>query len=92
MVKVAIVDDETEQIMKIRQIVAAFFEEKKIKISVNTFTSGEVLLSDSTFYNLIFLDIQMNGLDGIETAQRLRVKSKSAALFYITSIVLYYIL
>lgn len=85
MVKVAIVDDETEQIMKIRQIVAAFFEEKKIKISVNTFTSGEVLLSDSTFYNLIFLDIQMNGLDGIETAQRLRVKSKSAALFYITS-------
>ena len=34
MVKVAIVDDETEQIMKIRQIVTAFFEEKKIKINM----------------------------------------------------------
>lgn len=85
MIRIAIVDDETEQIMQIKQIVTAFFDEKKIKISVNTFTSGEVLLSDSTFYDLIFLDIQMNGLDGIETAQRLRVKSKMTALFYITS-------
>ena len=61
MIKIAIVDDEINQIQKIQQIVSDFFEDKKIQININTFTSGEALLSDSNSYNLIFLDIQMNG-------------------------------
>ena len=85
MIKIAIEDDEINQIQKIQQIVSDFFEDKKIQININAFTSGEALLSDSNSYNLIFLDIQMNGMDGIETAQRLRVKNKNAVLLYITS-------
>ncbi|WP_295219770.1 LytTR family DNA-binding domain-containing protein [Ruminococcus sp.] len=85
MIQIAIVDDEINQIQLIQRIVENFFREKEIQISVNMFRSGELLLSESISYDLIFLDIQMGGMDGIETAQRLRVNNKKAVLFYVTS-------
>lgn len=84
-IRIAIVDDEIEQIRAVHQIVEAFFKEKGLKISVDTYTSGEKLLADTGTHHLIFLDIQMRKLNGIETAQRLRVNDKSAVLFFITS-------
>lgn len=85
MIRIAVVDDEKEQIEKIKQIVSAFFCEKRISISIDSFTNGEDLLNTATIYDLIFLDIQMPGIDGIETGQRLRVNNKNAVMFYITS-------
>lgn len=85
MLKIAIVDDEYDQIQEINQVVSGFFTEKKILISVDLFTSGEDLLNATAMYDIIFLDIQMPGIDGIETGQRLRVNNKNAAMFYITS-------
>lgn len=85
MIRIAIVDDEQEQINLISGIVSNFFNDHKIDIMINRFMSGEALLSEISEYNLIFLDIQMDGIDGIETAQRLRVTNKKAVLFYITS-------
>ena len=85
MIRIAIVDDEIAQIQKIKKIISEFFEEHKLQISLNSFTSGEALFSESDSYDLIFLDIHMKGMDGIETAQRLRVKNKKVTIFYITS-------
>lgn len=85
MLKIAIVDDEYDQIQEINQVVSGFFTEKKITISIDLFTNGEDLLNATAMYDIIFLDIQMPGIDGIETGQRLRVNNKNAAMFYITS-------
>ena len=65
--KIAIVDDEYDQIQKINQVVSGFFTEREIAISIDLFTSGEELLNTTTVYDIIFLDIQMAGIDGIET-------------------------
>ncbi len=85
MIRIAVVDDEQEQIDLIYEIISDFFNERKIKILIKTFMSGESLLSETVEYDLIFLDIQMSGIDGIETAQRLRTINKKVVLFYITS-------
>lgn len=85
MLKIAIVDDEYDQIQEINQVVSGFFTEKKITISIDLFTNGEDLLNATAMYDIIFLDIQMGGIDGIETAQKLRINNKRTALFYVTS-------
>ena len=85
MLKIAVVDDEEEQINCITHIITEFCVGHKIEFTFDTYTSGEALLTDKREYDLIFLDIQMNGMDGIETAQRLRVYNKKVTLFYVTS-------
>jgi hypothetical protein len=85
MIRIAIIDDEKEQIQKIEKVVSQFFDKREVQINIDTFCSGEEFLKKDSSYDIIFMDIIMDGMDGIETAQRFRVKHKNSALFYITS-------
>jgi len=49
-----------------------FFRKKNIGISVVQYSSGGKLLESGKGMNITFLDIRMRGMDGIETARRLR--------------------
>lgn len=85
MIRIAVVDDEREQIDNLIEIISCFFSQKHIKYMIDDFESGESLLKSQTIFDIIFLDIQMRGIDGIETAQKLRINNKQTALFYVTS-------
>lgn len=85
MIRIAVVDDEREQIDNLIEIISCFFCQKHIKYMIDDFESGETLLKSETVFDIIFLDIQMSGIDGIETAQKLRINNKQTALFYVTS-------
>lgn len=85
MIKIAVVDDERNEIEKIAKMVSDFFNQRKIEIEVDKFSDGETLLVKNKSYDIIFLDIQMNGMDGIETAGYLRKRDKKTALIYISN-------
>lgn len=85
MIKIAIVDDEKEEVANIKTIVENYFQTNDIEYQVHEFFSGEELLDHAEPMDLIFLDIQMNGIDGIETAMKIRSKDKKAALIYISN-------
>jgi DNA-binding LytR/AlgR family response regulator len=85
MLKIAIVDDEQSVIGEIQNIVTSFFKEINKDIDIFCFTSGEEIVSYHHSYDLIFLDIQMQGMDGIDTAMELRKTDKKAVMFYVTS-------
>lgn len=85
MLRIAIVDDEPSVVDEIRHIIASFFQEQNKSIDISCFSSGEEIISYHQKYDLIFLDIQMQGMDGIRTAQELRKNDKKAVMIYVTS-------
>ena len=61
-----------------------FFRKKNREICLRTFSSGEELLSYDGQIDILFLDIQMKGMDGIETARKLRDSKFRGFLIFIT--------
>ena len=85
MIRIAIVDDEKNQVEQISNLVIDFCRTKNIEYKILPFYSGEALLECSIPIDIAFLDVQMGGISGIETAQRLRTWNKWVALIYVTS-------
>ncbi len=58
------------------------------KLDIATFDSGERLIEsvkDENYYNIFFLDIQMENMNGIEVAEVIRKYDKKASIIFITS-------
>jgi DNA-binding LytR/AlgR family response regulator len=68
----------------IRSFVSDFFRKKNQETSLRMFSSGEELLSYNGQIDILFLDIQMKGMDGMETARKLRADQFRGFLVFIT--------
>ena len=84
MIRIAICDDEKHMSDHIRAMASDFFRKKNRGICFRTFSSGEELLSYDGQIDILFLDIQMKGMDGIETARKLRAFKFRGFLIFIT--------
>ena len=82
MIRIAIVDDEKV----IREQIKKLVEKKQNDCEIDTYGTGEDLLKADSVYDIIFLDIQMNGMNGIDTARALRQKADNTVLIFITSV------
>ena len=82
MISIAIVDDEKI----IREQIKFFVEKKQTESVIDTYSSGEELLMVNKRYDIVFLDIQMDGINGIDTAKALRQKTEDTVLIFITGI------
>ncbi len=84
MLHIAICDDEKHMSDHIRAMASDFFHKKNREIHFRTFLSGEELLSYDGQIDICFLDIQMKGMDGMETARKLRASKFRGFLIFIT--------
>ena len=84
MIHIAICDDEKHMSDQIRAMASDFFRKKNREIRLRTFLSGEELLNDEGQIDILFLDIQMKGMDGLETARKLRAGQFRGFLIFIT--------
>lgn len=84
MIHIAICDDEKYISDHIKAFATEFFHKKNREIHLRTFSGGEELLDYDGQIDILFLDIQMKGMDGIETAKRLRAGKFKGFLIFIT--------
>ena len=82
MIRMAIVDDEKV----IREQIKKLIEKKQTDCEIDTYGAGEDLLKADSVYDIIFLDIQMEGMNGIDTARALRQKAENTVLIFITGV------
>ena len=80
--RIAICDDEKN----IRELIANKVEKQYPDAEIIFFQSGEELLLSDESIDILFLDIQMSGIDGMETARELRKKDKSVILVFVTAV------
>lgn len=84
---IALTDDLPEERIKIQKLVKDYAAAKHIHIDVSLFGSAEELLRDYRpyRYTAIFLDIFMDGMNGIEAARKIREVDLNALIVFLTS-------
>lgn len=82
MINIAICDDDKKIIEQIKKYI---MEYKNSECKVKTYSSGEELLKTKFDFKIIFLDIDMAGINGIEAAKKIRNHDKSVKIIYVTS-------
>ena len=85
MIKFAICDDEPFMTEEISQYLSRYMEEENMaSYCVSSFPNGRLLLESDCDFDLIFLDIQMEQPDGMETAKMLRQRKNRSLLVFVT--------
>jgi len=89
-VKIGICDDCAEDIRLLSDALHAYDASFKI----TTYTDGESLLEDAAehkiLFDILFLDIYMPGINGIEAGAKIRAEMKDLTIIFVSSSVEYY--
>ena len=85
MIQFAICDDEPYMVQEISNHLSQYMNERKItSYRVNSFPNGHSLLDSDYDFDMIFLDIQMEQPNGMETAKILRQRKSHCLLVFVT--------
>lgn len=91
-IKIAVCDDEIIFAEKMKTIIDTYCMEKQIPYEVDLYQSGRDFITNSIKmmeYQIVFLDINMEGIDGLETAKELRKLCKETFVIFVTAFINY---
>lgn len=84
--RILICDDDTLIIEQLQKYIESYFESNHLKCpELVSFTSGESLLADKNEKDIVFLDIEMPGMNGIYVGNELKKANKNVLIFVVTS-------
>lgn len=81
--RIAICDD--QQVFREDILEHCKRELPKESVIYRCFASGEELLESGGWYDFLFLDIEMSGMDGIQVKNRLEMQNAQAKIIFLTS-------
>lgn len=82
---IAICDDDKDFRDFLENSLRNYFNEKNILLNIFQFSSGEELLKEELLFDLVFLDVEMENINGIETGKELKNRNPRNIIFVITS-------
>ena len=90
MIRIALVEDEAEVRAQLQGYVQRHTRQYGTEFAVTEFADGMELLDDyRPVYDILFLDVEMKHLDGMETARRIRELDSDVLLIFITNMAQY---
>ena len=87
--KVAIVEDDLSCVQVLQGHLARYAADAAIELTVSVHGNGIRFLEDRQEYDVVFLDIDMPLMNGLDAARKLREKDESAVLIFVTSLAQY---
>ena len=84
---IAIIDDISTDAEALKNIAVSYFEKKQIRAEICHFFSAEEFFEDYQpgKFQILFLDIYMDGMTGMEAARRIRRQSDNCILVFVTT-------
>ena len=89
MMKIAICDDDINALNSEAELVESLLKEKGITYTLDKFNEPKKLWNTIKTYDMIFLDIEMDEINGIDLARHLIVTGKNSKVFFITNYSVY---
>lgn len=92
MLSIAICDDEEYFRITEKQLILKYMAGKNCECMIDMYESGKELLalkSAISQYHIIFLDVNMEEIDGIETAKEIRKITKDVFIVFVTAFITY---
>lgn len=92
MLQIAICDDEQFYREKIQNLVTEYLNNHDLTYQLHPFSSGRDFLNqskNSVKYDIVFMDISMDAIDGIETAMQMRTYHSDTFLVLVTAFIDY---
>lgn len=90
--KIAVCDDDKRDIARIKKLIEAYDAENNIGFSISEYKSGSELLktvSNGEEVDIIFLDINMDDMDGLSVAKKIREEKDDVPIVLITAFMNY---
>lgn len=90
MVRVAIVEDEKEQALILQNNLVRYGKEHDIEFAFSLFNNPLPFLNNyKANYDIVFMDIKMEMMDGMKASELLREKDRDVILIFVTSLMQY---
>ncbi len=87
MFDIAICDDERYQLGELEEMLCSLAKKMGIYLEIHVFEQGELLLEEirrGTQFDIIYLDIELNGINGVKLAEELRKSDQTLHIIYVT--------
>ncbi len=85
MLLVAIVDDDPRDSGLLRSLAEAYFKKNDISVVIHVFRDGLDFIRGTEHHDIVFMDIRMDKLDGLDAAHLMRKIDKDACLIFVTN-------
>ena len=90
MLQVAIVEDDEQERARLKECLAFLENDSDLSFAVTEFAAGTVFLDHyQPVYDIVFMDIEMPGISGMETAKELRSLDGDVILIFVTNMAQY---
>lgn len=90
MIRAAIVEDDESYQEQLKRYIQRYEEESGERICVSVFNDGDEIIDNyAGNYDIIFLDIEMHRMNGMDAARRIRKLDSGVVLIFITNMVQY---
>ncbi len=88
MLQAAIVEDERVFLESTRDLLAAEFDKRHVSIAFDPFSEGQSFLNELSqhfSFDIVFLDIEMPGIDGISVCRKIREMAPETMVVFVSN-------